>query len=131
MPLLFALFGCSGAETPPANVPAGASPAGATSPAVGTAPESPAGTSPAGSQAGPPGATCGGIAGLGCAAGGYCSYPPDAQCGAADQTGTCEAIPSACTKEFSPVCGCDDKTYPNACGAASAGVSVLKKGECS
>jgi hypothetical protein len=28
------------------------------------------------------------------------------------------------------VCGCDDKTYSNACVAASAGVSVQATGAC-
>lgn len=73
---------------------------------------------------------CGGIAGFGCAAGLYCAFLPEAQCGAADQSGTCRAIPQVCTEEFAPVCGCNDKTYPNACSAAREGVSVVKTGEC-
>ncbi|AGP34575.1 hypothetical protein SCE1572_08680 [Sorangium cellulosum So0157-2] len=29
-----------------------------------------------------------------------------------------------------PVCGCDDRTYANACLAAMAGVAVQAMGEC-
>jgi len=74
--------------------------------------------------------TCGGIANLPCASVEYCKYPADALCGAADRTGTCEAIPQVCADIFDPVCGCDDKTYPNACEAAGQGVSVVREGEC-
>ena len=76
------------------------------------------------------GGPCGGIAGLQCPKAEYCNYPESAQCGAADQTGTCTTRPSACTKEFHEVCGCDDKTYSNPCMAATAGVSVVKDGPC-
>ncbi len=41
-----------------------------------------------------------------------------------------QAIPDACTADYTPVCGCDDETYGNACAAHVAGVSVACNGEC-
>lgn len=73
---------------------------------------------------------CGGIAGLRCPDKQYCSYSPEAQCGAADMSGTCAPVPDACTMQLDEVCGCDDKTYDNACAAARAGISVAMKGPC-
>ncbi len=73
---------------------------------------------------------CGGIAGLRCPDKQYCSYAPEAHCGAADMSGTCAPIPEVCTLQLDQVCGCDDKTYGNACAAAQAGVSVVMKGAC-
>ena len=37
---------------------------------------------------------------------------------------------AVCTKQFDPVCGCNNKTYGNACEAEAAGITVFTKGEC-
>src|SRR5262245_46682986 len=121
------LFACGPAT--PASDPQSASITKATEPESSV----PAGTTPAGepqSKVVAEGGMCGGLAGFTCSSGLYCSFPPEAMCGAADQTGACTPMPQVCTQEFAPVCGCNDKTYPNACYAAREGVSVGKKGEC-
>ena len=78
---------------------------------------------------GGPGAMCGGIAGLQCAPNAFCEFKSQT-CGAADQSGSCAPMPEFCTREFRPVCGCDDKTYGNDCERRSAGVALLREGEC-
>ena len=122
--------------TPPAstpdNVPAASAETGVptAAPPIPTASEAPATNAPTPSKAGPAGAQCGGIAGFGCAAGLYCAFPLAAHCGAADQFGVCKPIAEMCTEQYDPVCGCNDKTYPNECYAARAGISVGAKGAC-
>ena len=77
------------------------------------------------------GEACGGMMGLVCGApGDFCRMEMSAQCGAADQMGVCSPRPEMCMKVYQPVCGCDGRTYSNACEANGAGTSAAYAGEC-
>lgn len=64
-----------------------------------------------------------------CAAGEFCQFE-EGTCGELDRPGVCTRRPQVCIEIFAPVCGCDGKTYGNACFAAAAGASVAHKGAC-
>lgn len=76
------------------------------------------------------GSLCGGIVGAECSGDEFCDYPDEALCGAADGAGVCRSRPMGCSGMFAPVCGCDGRTYDNACKANAAGTDVAHAGAC-
>ena len=65
---------------------------------------------------------------LSCPEGTYCAFPLG--CGQPQEEGVCEAVSQDCPAVFEPVCGCDGRTYGNACTAGAAGVNISAMGEC-
>lgn len=48
--------------------------------------------------------------------------------GCIDKSKICDNC--ACAEIYSPVCGCDSKTYENECRAINAGITSFKEGKC-
>ncbi len=75
-------------------------------------------------------AVCGGIAGIPCPdPNQFCLFEPGT-CQVADNQGKCVDVPEVCPEIFDPVCGCDGRTYGNACEALRAGAQIDQRGAC-
>ncbi len=66
----------------------------------------------------------------GCRSNADCPTPSYCAGDGCGTSGTCMERPSVCGGIYSPVCGCDGRTYSNACFAQAVGVRVGSRGEC-
>ncbi|HMF39540.1 MAG TPA: Kazal-type serine protease inhibitor domain-containing protein, partial [Polyangia bacterium] len=115
---------------------AGATGSGGTVTGVGGVGTGVGGTSPVGSAGtgggagtGGPG-PCGGSAHTMCPSGQFCELAIGA-CATVDPSGICMVKPTTCDSTIDPVCGCDGKSYANACERQAAGISEWSVGICS
>ena len=76
------------------------------------------------------GVACDVTGGKACKAGLYCKRPFGACVADPGGRGACTPTPDICTDEVKPVCGCNGKTYPNACMAEIDDASIAHEGSC-
>ncbi len=75
------------------------------------------------------GEVCGTVAKVQCAEGLWCD-PKPGTCGDENAFGKCVRETKICTREYIPVCGCNERTYSNNCGRRAAKVGLNYKGKC-
>lgn len=76
------------------------------------------------------GAICEVTGGKACKAGLYCKRPFGACVADPAGRGVCTPIPDICSDEYKPVCGCNGKTYTNACMAEIDDANIAHEGSC-
>jgi hypothetical protein len=72
--------------------------------------------------------SCGTRSAPACPGGQFCDF--FTACGTTGTGGVCTVRPHACSPISARVCGCDGKTYANACEAAGQGMSIAHTGPC-
>jgi Kazal-type serine protease inhibitor domain len=65
-----------------------------------------------------------------CPTGQVCDYDTPNRCAANAESGHCIVVPQGCTTDYTPVCGCDNKTYSNDCARQMARIQLDHTGPC-
>jgi hypothetical protein len=73
---------------------------------------------------------CAGPKDQACPPGHFCAAVEVGKCPSFLQYGICVPRPDSCAEIAAPVCGCEGRTYDNACLAAAAGAAIASKAAC-